>query len=342
MRQLNLQLYARTAQKDFTEQLSDRKVVTLAAEPTKTELSLKAPGREKIVELRLDPDDKPSAFVLHDLSVRSVRGTEAYRWNREPDGLGQLIDLRARNVGGQVVLESSSNDPFLLLTLPKPLAGTIIVSITVSQDFNTRVGDNSAPGRHQQELTEAVRSLQGSLRFALDELAAEQEGLQDALVVHHAHSRSENGALKEELGRILGLTETLETKLQSAEATFASRTEQMKSSILAEVRDDWRSLNRQIEARAEQAAKEARDQEATLAARDEELAKLLSTVDRYAKSHEVMKQVRAELGALRDDGALLKLKQLKADEQAARDQVAQFEGSFLWRLSRRLSRTSRN
>ena len=345
MRQLNLQLYARSAQKHFNEALSDRKIATLGAEPTTIELSLKTPGREKFVELRLDPDDKPSTFVLHALDVRSDDGTEAYTWSGKTDGLGTLIDLKAHEAGDQVIFESSSDDPFLLIALPKPLSGTITLSITVSQDFDaSRIEGHGALGRHQQELAEAVRSLQGSLRFALDDLAAEQEGLQDALVVHHTHSRSENVALKEELSRVLSLTEALEGKIKASEASFASRlsaaTEKMKSSILTEVRDDWRSLSRQIEALAERASTEASEREAALAARDEDLAKLLGTAHIHARSHEVMKQVRAELGSLRDDDALSKLKQLKADAENARGQVAEFESSFLWRLSRRLSGAS--
>lgn len=350
MRQLNIQLYGRTNQKDFNEELSTRQTVTLSAEQTTVGLDITAPGREKFVELRLDPDDKPTQFVLHDLRVFASDDTEIYCWSGDPDSLTNLIDLRASRAKEQVLLEASSNDPFLLFPLKEPQSGRLRLEMSVSMFLLAPIvdDDNSAIrslGAHQQELSDAVRSLQMGLRSALDDLAAEQEGLQDALVLQGAQARNEGDALRDELSKITDRANSLEAMLRSVtsdlgelEATLAGQLEntstEMKSAILGEVREDWRSLNRQIAARTAQASEDARRRDAALAARDEELVRLAETAARFSQSHHYMKQVRSELGVRRDEDAILKLKQLTEEVRDARTQISAFESSLCWRLAR--------
>jgi hypothetical protein len=359
MHQLNIQLYGRTSKKNFSEQLSVFRSVTLTPEPTKIELPLKAPGRERFVELRLDPDDKPSAFVLHGLHVRTSAGLEIYKWGGSPNDLSNLVDLRARKANDDVLIESESNDPFLLIPFSEPQGGTVVLELSVSQNLVAPdvadAGDAavSALSTHQQELADAVRSLQGTLRKALDDLAAEQEGLQDALVVHHAYARVEDGAVRQQLSQVLTRTETLEAVLQKAtsdlgamESAFAAAlsetARETRNTILSEVRDDWRSLGRQIKDRAEAASKDAGEREAALSAsRDAEFARLMTALDRLSNSQHVMEKVRAELGIARDEDAPAKLRQLKAEAQSARAQVEALESSLYWRLTRPFSSLSR-
>lgn len=254
MHQLNLQLYGRTTKKTFSEQLSVRKSVTLTPQPSKIELPLRVPGREKFVELRLDPDDKPSTFVLHELRIRAQDGSEIYSWDGSPESLKEPIDLRAWRSNEDVLVETKSNDPFLLIPFAEPHGGTVVLELSVSQNLAApHLADAgsavTALSAHQQELAEAVLSLQGNLRQALDDLASEQEGLQDALAVHHAHARGENDAVRLQLSEVLGRTEVLEAALQKTttdvsalESTFAVALSEVaretKDSILAEVRSE--------------------------------------------------------------------------------------------------------
>lgn len=54
----------------------------------------------------------------------------------------------------------------------------------------------------------------------------------------------------------------------------------------------------------------------------------------FAESHELMKQVRKELGVLNDGDALPKLQQLKAQSHTSREKIAKLENSLCWRLTR--------
>lgn len=343
MRQLHLQLYGRTARRDFNERLSTHATATLTPARTTISLELIAPAHEKFIELRLDPDDKPTQFALHGLRILSRDGSEIFRWNGDPAALPALVDLRAWKAKDEVLLEASSNDPFLLLPLPEAQSGSLTLELTVSQALSVPEvsHDNSAARAlsvHQQELSDAIRSLQGSLRVALDDLAAEQEGLQDAMVVQHAYARGETDALKNQLSQIAGRLQNLVADVSAVETAFVAQLEQategIKSAILAEVRDDWRSLNRQFEHRAAQASKEASERDAVLAARDEELARQMGMLRQFAESHELMKQVRKELGVLNDGDALPKLQQLKAQSHTSREKIAKLENSLCWRLTR--------
>ena len=349
MRQLHLQLYGRTDKTDFNEELSARETVTLTPERTTFRLELQPPPTEKFVELRLDPDDKPSEFILHDLRILA-NDQEIYRWNGRADALPAMIDAQATESHDHVQVETTSNDSFLLMPLSEPQSGALVLELAVSQALSAPELRGDAPaiealGAHQQELSEAVLSLQGSLRSALDDLASEQEGLQDALVVQHAHARSDGAVLKQEISKITERTDSLEALLKSVtsdlmtvESTLTKQIEatttEVKGAILTEVRDDWRSLHRQIEARAEQAARDAQRRDAALAARDEEMARLAGTVRRLSQSHESMKRVRAELGALHDEDALSKLQQLNQELRAARSRISELESSLCRRVAR--------
>jgi hypothetical protein len=163
--------------------------------------------------------------------------------------------------------------------------------------------------------------------------------------VQHAHARSEGAVLKQEISKITERTDSLEALLKSVtsdlttvESTLAKQIEatttEVKGAILTEVRDDWRSLHRQIEARAERAARDAQRRDAALAVRDEEMARLAGTVRRLSQSHESMKRVRAELGALHDEDAISKLQQLNQELRAARSRISELESSLCRRVVR--------
>ena len=310
MQQLNVQLYARPENGGFTEEVSVRQTVTLGAEPSKTELKIEAPAKEKFVELRLDPDDKPSTFALHALVARSASGEELFRWDRDPDSLRDPVGLHAWQGEGQVIVESAIDDPFLLIPLLKPAA-----SVVLEAGF-------AAPilGEEPKELAAAVRSLQGSLRAAIDDLANEQEALQESVLLNQAKSRSEVEAINRQF---VGLAPSLREEVEKS-----------RNDILAGVRDDWRSVRQQIADVAEAAQRTRADREATFAASlESEFAKLRQVVGRVAASQDVMNEIRHELGIRRDEDAITELQKLKADLNAARERIRRMESSFAWRIT---------
>ena len=347
MRQLNLQLYGRTKKSGFSEELSIQEPVTLTPERARIDLRLEAPTGQKFIELRLDPDDKTSIFALHDLIVKASDETELYRWDGTREGLPNLVGMQAWVTQHEILLESDINDPFLLISLPKPEAA-VTLQLCLSQSLFARPVEHapeavSALSVHQQELADAVRSLQSTLRVAIDDLAAEQEGLQDALIAHHAHARNESATVASKLflieehaksvdhalqdvaadvGKAAALDRTLTTlitHLETAEVELTSKVRNLRNTILAEIRDDWRSLGRQIEAQGQATAKSIRERDAAYAAsRDAEFAPLKAMIRSLAGSQDSMKQIRVELGASHDEEALNKLRQLKADAQQVR------------------------
>ena len=310
MHQLNLQLYARTEHQEFTEEVSARRSVTIVAEPTKVELRLDAPGRNKFSELRLDPDNKPSSFTLHALAVRDAEGAELFTWDGNPNSFTKLVGLEAAWSEGQVIVESTIDDPFLLIPLPKPQA-SIVLELTVGSVI---VSD------HPKELASAVRSLQSSLRAAIDELSNEQEALQESVLLNQAKSRSEVEAINR----------------QFAVLTPAVReeVEKFRDEILAGVRDDWRSVRQQIADVADAAQRSGDQREAAIAENLEaEFAKLRMVVGRVAASKDVMNEIRHELRIRRDEDAISEVQRLKADLEAARDRIRNMENSFAWRIT---------
>lgn len=337
MHQLNLQLYARTAKTDFNEQLSVRRTVTLTPDPERVELSLKAPGREKFVELRLDPDDKASQFVLHELSIRSTAGEELYSWDGDAQGLTGLVSLRAVRSGDEVILESNSTDPFLLIPLSSP-QGSVSVHLCVSLAIGL--------GADHRELADAVRALQSSLRVAIDDLASEQEGLQDSLVLQQARARTESHEINEQLQSVLGRAEQAERSLRKLESdvvgmdasfaeTVTDKTRRIRNEILAEIRDDWRSVRQQVAESAELALKQGRERDSQISAGlQEEFAKLIQAVRRVAGAEDVLKMVRNELGVARDDEVIEKLRRLARESSAASQRIQSIERSLSWRLTR--------
>jgi len=313
MPQLNLQLYARTASKGFSEQLSVRRTVTLTPDTDRIELSLEAPARQKFVELRLDPDDKPSTFILHGLLVRSSGGEEIYRWDGSAQNRPNMVGLQVTNSDGQTILESTSQDPFLLIPLASPEASGISLELSVSLPIDADQG----------KVADAVRSLQSTLRHAIDDLASEQEGMLDALVVQQAQARSATQAIDEHLQTVLGRAEQTATSLRK-----------MQNDLMTEIRDDWRSVRQLVSDNAEAALKKGRQRDAEITDHiQDEFAKLIQAVHRVAGSEDLLREVRKELGVARDDEVVGKIQQLKSDAQAARDRTRRMEQSLSWRLT---------
>jgi hypothetical protein len=310
MQQLNVQLYARTADQQFSEELSVRRTVTLTAEPTTVELQIKAPGCGKFTELRLDPDNKPSSFALRALNVRNAEGAELFTWDGEAGGLGTLIDLHAVRSEGQVILESATDDPFILIPLTQAQA-SIAVELTLVA---------SILGDHPKELAAAVRSLQSNLRAAIDDLSNEQEALQESVLLSQAKSRSEVEAINQRFG---SLTPALRKEVEKS-----------RDLLLAGVRDDWRSVRQQIADVAEAAQRSRAEREGAFAQTLEaEFSKLRTAVGRVAASQDVMNEIRHELGIRRDEDAIGQLQKLKTELDAARDRIRQMENSIAWRIT---------
>ena len=133
--------------------------------------------------------------------------------------------------------------------------------------------------------------------------------------------------MKDRLSEVLGKTASLD-------ATVAGSATQTRELLLREVRDDWRSLRRQIEEIAEKFIESSGAREVSILANlQAEFAKLAHAVDRSAASQEVMGQLRHELGVLRDDDAVAKVRQLKSEVEAARAQVRAVKRSLAWRLA---------
>ena len=218
MQQLNLQLYCKTKKTNFNELCSDRKTIMLTQIPMAVKLAVEVPKGDDILELRLDPDDKPSTFILHNLNVRAQDGTELYIWNGNPGDFNALVDVEVSKIKDEVIVQSFSTDPFLLIPLSKPQPNGVVVELSVSRPLLSLGGQDAAPevalAPHQPELTEAIRVLQTTFRLALDDLAEEQEGLQDALVIHHAHARSESQAISEQISGVLGFAISLQDTTQ--------------------------------------------------------------------------------------------------------------------------------
>jgi hypothetical protein len=336
MDKLHLQIYARTKSTGFGEQLSTFRTVVLGVEPTTVELSLDAPVGENLVEIRIDPDDKPSTFVLHALNVRSHDGRELHRWNGDPRNLGRLVDLRAVASDEGIALESLSNDPFFLIPLDGPEPTGLVVELGLSQKLVT-TGAGS-------ELADAVRSLQRSLRFSLDDLTDQQEGLQDALVVHQAHSRSESAALRDQISTVLDRTSSAHdgfdqraTALEGSIHRLGLSTEETRDEIFAEVREDWRSVRRQIADVAEEGLRQAQERDAELSSTVlAEIALLTQAIHRLTSAQQAMKEIRNELRVSEDSEALPALRKLKAEIQSAHDRLEAMTSSLSWRLTRPL------
>jgi hypothetical protein len=308
MQQLHLQLYGKTKTKDFDEQLSTFRMVTLGPEPQAVLIPLGSPRGEKLVQVRIDPDDKPSSFVLHHLGIRSSDGTELYKWDGRAASLKPLVDLVATSTADGIVLESTSHDPFFLIPLARPESESLTVELSVSQRLP------SAPGH--QELAEAVRMLQSGLRFSLDELADQQEGFQDALTVHQAHSRGETAALQELMRRV------------------SSDAECSREQIFSEVREDWRSIRRQVMEIADASARRQKQEANSAAELKGEIALISRIIYRIGGSLDVVKAVRTELGVCRDEDITGALRKLRAEAEENRRKLEGLETSLSWRLTK--------
>jgi len=318
MQQINIQLYGRMAKTEFSEDLSARQSVPLSPDPSTVELSLNAPEGQSFVEARIDPADKPCSFILLDLKIFSRdQGAEIYRWDGNPDSLGVAVGIEFREEIGQVVVDCLTDDPFILLPLSEPHQ-SLTVHLRAAELVS--VAD-------EVKLAGAVRSLQASLRFALDDLANEQEGLQEALLLHRTHSHNEGRIVNDRLSEVLGKTAALDAAV-SGSAT------QTREVLLQEVRDDWRSLRRQIEEVADKFIENSRARDVSLSAKMQaEFAKLEEAMNRSAASQEVMYQLRRELGVIHNDDAVAKVRQLKSEVDAARAQLRTMKRSLAWRLT---------
>lgn len=337
-----MQLYGRTERTGFNEELSARESVTLTPDPTTAELALEAPKGEEFVELRLDPNDGLATFLLSGLRVIGADGIELYAWDSRAESLGDAADIRVAKDLGQVIVECLSADPFLLVPLTRP-SRSVVLQVRVA----SRVANLA-----QEELADAVRSLQSSLRLAIDDLASEQEGLQDTLQLHQARGRTKEEEFGGQLTQVLDRTSALDERaaavdasLNKLEATLAQTAREFDSnlaknaretreSVLSEVRDDWRSLRHHMSDHAEAVLKQAREQEQAIsAALQIEFAKLIQTVDRFAGWQDIMAELRHELHVLRYEDTVTKVKELKAEAAAARAKVAAMENSLVWRLT---------
>lgn len=239
-----------------------------------------------------------------------------------PNSIGVVVGIEFRRENGQVIVDCRTDDPFILLPLSKPHR-----ALTVQMRAAELVS-----AANEEQLAGAVRSLQTSLRFALDDLATEQEGLQEALLLHQTHSHNEGRIVKDRLSEVLGKT----ASLGAAVSGTASQTREV---LLREVRDDWRSLRRQIEEVADKLIEHSRAREVSLSANlQAEFARLEQAVKRSAASRDVMNHLRRELGVLRDEDAVAKVQQLKDEAEAARAQVREIQGSFAWRLTHAFAR----
>lgn len=329
MQQLNLQLYGRPADADFSEQLSSFRSVMLSPDPLTVELVLEATGKQAFVELRLDPDDKPSTFVLHGLALRSRSGAQIYRWDGSPESLGEISGMRVSGEHGEAVVESLGNDPFLLIPLAEPLRDGVVVEVTASQPL--------LAGDRDESLADAVRSLRTSLRAALDDLAAEQEGLQDALTSHHAHARAETRDINERMAQLLDRTERLEQLEGRFSTSLTETAKQIRDLTVAEVRDDWRSVRRQIAEVAEAASRHGQERHAELTASIQaEFAAMTEALHRLRVKDELLAQVRHELGVASDEESLGALRQLRTEAEQARNRLQAMESTASWRITRPL------
>lgn len=336
MQQLNLQFYARTDKEGFSEQLSVCRTVVLTADPQPVHLSIDAPPDQELVELRFDPDDKPSEFVLHDLLVRSAAGDLLYRWDGEPRNLSGLAGLRATKFNGQAVFESSTDDPFMLIPLDRAAADGVSVDLSLSLAIEG----------NQDSVAEAVRSLQSSLRLAIDDLAAEQEGLQDALLVQQTHERMERHSINDQLQSVLGRADRTEKSLRKLAAEVGgidaavaksvnANTLRIRNEILTEIRDDWRSVRQHVSDTTEMALRRVGQLDNEIASSiEQEFGKLIEVVRRVAASEDLLGQVRTELSASRDDEIIHKVQRLKEEARRDRDRAETMERSLSWRLTR--------
>lgn len=309
MQQLNLQLYARSKDGVFSEDLSVRRSVTLTSEPVKLELAIPAEGHGDIVELRLDPDDKPSIFVLHALAVRTTDGKALFAWNRKSEDLPNPVGLEAWEQDGQIVLEASTFDPFLLIPIAPPSPG-VVLECTIGSVI---LAD------HPKELADAIRSLQYTLRAAIDDIASQQESLHEFVLLNQRHSTANLQAIYE---RIEGIAPLLSSSVDEA-----------RRDIMIAARDDWKSTRQRI-CEVSDAIRCNDAREASAADRLEtDFAKLRQTVEKSASTQEVIKEVRYELGIRRDDDAIPAIQQLKSEVLALRARLKSIEHSFLWRVT---------
>lgn len=337
MQQLNLQLYARTAKTRFNEKLSVRRSVALTPDPVMIELEIEPPAGEKFIELRLDPDDKPSTFVLRSLAVRAADGAELYEWDGNPDSLTGLANLRASMTRSEVLLQSSSDDPFLLVPLTDAREGAVFLELMLAEPLLTEGEDQLG------NMAEAVRGLQTSLRLAIDDLASEHEGLQETLILSLADARRESQAINERLSEAVTRAGSLDSRATDLETSLKESTRQIRNEILGEIRDDWRSVRQQISDVADAVARRGRESDAAITANVEaEFAKLVQVVNRFAASDDLLKQVRNELGVARDDEAIERLRKLKDEARNAREEVNALKASLSWRLTRPFRAFSKN
>jgi hypothetical protein len=326
MQQLNLQLYGRTAKTEFNERLSARKSISLTPDPAIVDLSMTAPKGQAFVEVRLDPADQACSFILLDLRVRSDDGAELFRWDGKSESLGNSAGIEFRHENEQLIVDCITDDPFILLPLTQPRRSLVLELHAAAQLADA----------DKEQLASAVRSLQASLRFALDDLASEQEGLQDALLLHQAHSRHEDRAVRDQLSQVLGQT----VSLDAAVTQTAGHTREV---LLGEVRHDWQSLRKQIAEVADEVMEQGRIRDTALVANlQAEFAKLIQEVGRFAASQEVMNQIRHELHVLRDGDAVDVVRKLKAEAEAARAELKAMRSSLAWRLTHPFRRLTRD
>ncbi len=313
MQQVNLQLYGRTASTKFSEDVSVRRSLTLTPDPRTVDLTLVAPDGDKLIELRLDPDDKPSSILLLGLIVKTDTGVKVFEWNGKPETLSGLANIELGSEGGHVLLESQSSDPFLLIPLDEPRP-SVVLELSVASTLAVK---------QQDDLAGAVRALQISLRFALDDLASEQEGLQEAVLLNQTNARAEKETVNNHLADI-----------RTRATGFGASLDRARTEILGEVRDDWRSVNRQIADSFDAALRQARERDVEITSDIRtEVSNLVQAIQRQQASADLMNEIRHELQVRGEGEVVAKIRELKAELLAANERIRSIEGSLAWRLT---------
>lgn len=211
---LNLQLYGRAANDDFNEQLTVRETVELRTGPTTVTLSLPASKDAPILELRLDPDDKPSTLILDRLNVTSSDGKELYNWDGTLKSLNALSNIKAQSLDGRVVFECLNDDPSLLIPLKVPQTGTVSVELGVSRLLVVGSAEQAAQAlAHNAERIKFAETMlfhQHRCHLILTEVAGEIEGLQDAVQVDNAGRRRDSEIVGRRLAELIQANDRLE------------------------------------------------------------------------------------------------------------------------------------
>jgi hypothetical protein len=120
-------------EQEFEEKRALRANLELNRARTQIGLRAESEGAEASLEaVRIDFDEKPSSFMLHDLRVVSPDGDNLYLWDGSP---GQLVGVgfkAVRTIQG-VRIDCLDADPQLPIAFHAPLPKWVLISITVTE-----------------------------------------------------------------------------------------------------------------------------------------------------------------------------------------------------------------